>query len=481
MPPGERGSWEADALVARAASGTLVRRAIVGVRNTVRESGRIRRLREAGVGERRERDLGGAGRARFSAAGSLACLLACAGFLAGGRASCGELSVDAIAWGRGIDVTGPSSWLSGGFGRLTEGAGGPSRSDRVGRGQLHVGLDWQPSEVVFAHVHGLGRLEGDDDGGARAGIAEAFVQYGPELSPEVALRFRAGLFFPQTSRENVGPLWSSPYTLTFSALNNWIAEEVRLAGLDTTVRLRSDGGSELQFSSAVFGGADTMGSLLAWRGWSFGDRLSLVGEVLPLPPLRSLAPGGGFALQRDDGTRPVEELDGRVGWQARVRWVGAGRGLLQAAYTDNGGDRALHRGQYSWDTRFGQAGMEVQIGPVALLGEAVLGDSGMGRRDEAHVDIRFRVAYLLASWGGEGGRLSARYDWFDNEDRDGREEPGHETGHAWTLAALWRPWRHLRLGIEYLAVRAARPAAAYSGASPDTDARRFTGEARLAF
>jgi hypothetical protein len=408
------------------------------------------------------------------------CVLACAGLLAG-AADGGELNLDAVLVGRGLDVTGPTSWLGGGFGRLTEGAGGPSRSARLGRGQVHVGLDWRPSELFLVHAHGLGRLDGGDDAGDAAGLAEAFLQYGPELSPELALRFRAGLFFPPTSRENVGPLWSSPYTLTFSALNAWIGEEARLAGLDTTVRLRSSGGGEVQLSSAVYAGADTMGTLLAWRGWSLGDRLSVLGEVLPLPPLRSLAPGGGFALQRADGTRPVDELDGRAGWQARARWVGSGGALVQAAYTDNGGDRALHRGQYSWKTRFGQAGAEVQVGRLALVGEAALGDSGMGMLDEPHVDIRFRVAYLLASWGGERARLSARLDWFDNDDRDGREEPGRESGRAWTLAALWRPWSHVRLGVEYLQVRADRPAAADSGFSPDTDARRLLAEVRVVF
>ena len=39
------------------------------------------------------------------------------------------------------------------------------------------------------------------------------------------------MFLP-TSRENVDPLWQSPYTLTLSSLNTWIGEEVRLAGLD---------------------------------------------------------------------------------------------------------------------------------------------------------------------------------------------------------------------------------------------------------
>jgi len=279
----------------------------------------------------------------------------------------------------------------------------------------------------------------------------------------------------------VSPLWSSPYTLSLSALNNWIGEEVRLTGVDTTLRLHSTGGSEVQVSGAFYGAADTAGALLAWRGWTLGDRLSTIGETLPLPPLPSFSPGGGFERQRA-GTRPIDELDGRLGWQARARWARPGRALIQLAYTDNAGDRELHRGQYSWKTRFGQAGFDVQLGrSLILVGEAAVGDTGMGSLAAAHVDIRFATAYGIASWGGERARMSVRYDWFRNEDRDGTAEPNDESGHAWTAAVLWSPQRHVRLGIEYLDVRGARPAASTARADPQAAARRITGEVRLVF
>ena len=171
-----------------------------------------------------------------------------------------------------------------------------------------------------------------------------------------------GLLFPPTSRENVDALWQSPYTLTLSAVNSWIGEEVRLAGLDVAAQLGAPGGGHLELGAMVFGGCDTAGALLAWRGWALGTRLSVAGETLPLPPLPSLARGGAFAEQRDDGTRPLEELDGRVGWHARARWSGAGVGLVQGAWTDTRGDRGLHRGQYAWATRFASAGAEAQVG-----------------------------------------------------------------------------------------------------------------------
>lgn len=207
-----------------------------------------------------------------------------------------------------------------------------------------------------------------------------------------------------------------------------------------------------------------------------------LGEVFPLPPLRSLGPGGAFAPQRDDGTRPIDELDGRVGWNARARWERKGAVLIQAAYLDNRGDRELHRGQYSWRTRFAQAGLELRLAKgLELIAEAADGKTGMGARSGPQVDVDFRTGYALLTWANDRLRLSARYDRFKNEDRDGKTEPNGEDGHTWTLAAFFLPHRNVRLGVEYLDLQAQRPAAADSGFDPDTDGRRATLGLRLLF
>jgi hypothetical protein len=396
----------------------------------------------------------------------------------------GELDADFLVIGRGLVVESRRSWLEGGFGRLTEGAD-PPPADWTLRAQAHVGLDYRPSPVFSLRVHGLVRAEPGDAGGARAALVEGFAQYRPELTPRTALRVRAGLFFPPTSRENVDPLWQSPYTLTLSALNTWIGEEVRLAGLEATVELATGAEDHLDLGGAVLVGNDPAGALLAWRGWALGDRLTGGGEVVPLPPLPTLAPGAAFGDQRSDGTRPVDELDGRAGWHARARWSRPGRALLQVAFTDNRADRALYRGQYAWRTRFGQAGAELTFGGAALVVEAMLGDTGMGPAVPGgpRVDVRFQAGYALFSWASASRtwRLSARYDRFDNDDRDGTAEPNGESGWAFTVAAFWRPRKALRLGVEYLDLRADRPAAAFSGASPVTDARRAQLELRFRF
>jgi hypothetical protein len=402
--------------------------------------------------------------------------------LSAAAARAGELSANGVFAGRGVWVEGRPSWLEAGFGRLTDGADAPSDSALEARGQLQLGLAWEPSPEWRIRAHGVAQGEPSRYAGRRVGLVEGFVQYRPDLTPRLAARLRAGSFFPQTSLENTERLWQSPYTLTLSALNTWTAEEVRLTGLDAVLAWRSDGGDVVELAGAAFAANDTAGALVAWRGFTLGDRLTTHGERLPLPPLASLAPGAEFGEQRA-GTRPFEELDGRPGWQVRALWSGAGGAGLRGAYLDNRGDRALHRGQYAWDTRFGTVGAEVPLGPWRLIAEGMIGDTGMGPAAPGgpRVDVRFRTGYLLASWARGRWRASARVDGFENEDRDGRAEPGQESGWALTVAAFWQPADALRVGAEYLTLRAQRPAAAFSGAEPDTDARRATLELRVRF
>src|SRR5262249_20870263 len=201
----------------------------------------------------------------------------------------------------------------------------------------------------------------------------------------------------------------------------------------------SDG--EVQLTAAAFAAADSAGALLAWRGWTLGDRLTVIGETLPLPPLSTLAPGGAFERQKD-GTTPTSELDGRPGWLALLRLSRGARASLQVWALDNEGDRELHRGEYAWRTQMAAVSFLLRpLSHLTLIADGVTGRTGMGPRDRAHVDVDFSAAYALASLGGERARLSVRYDLFRNVDRDHTAEDDSDDGHAWTVAALWSPAR----------------------------------------
>ncbi len=428
--------------------------------------------------------------------------------------SAGEIDLHGFGFVRGIGTGGQRAWIEGGFGRLMEGADGAGETAWTGRAKLHLGLDWRPVDKLLVHVHGIARAEPGAAGGERWGVPEAYVQYQPELSATLSMRLRAGLMFPGTSLENPGPLWSSPYTITLSALNTWTAEELRVTGLEARL-FWSDGRDTLHVGGTGFVANDTLGTLIAWRGWSMSDRFTVAGEVLPLPPLFSLQDEGAFFRQRDDGTVPIEEIDDHVGWMARAGWERLDRATLQVAYFDNGGDRLLYGGQYSWNTRFWVVGGKLRLGHgFELLAEGIIGNTLMGLEvpeeeeytdpydnpsptpnpypypypypspptpEIGYVDVDFATAYGLLSWERSPVRVSLRYDWFDNKDRDGTAEDGGEDGTAITLAVFWTPVEHLRLGAEILDLRSQRRAAEQSGADPDTDAWKATLEARVSF
>jgi len=384
---------------------------------------------------------------------------------------------------RGGSVESQASWLEGGFGRLSGGGDAPGEQGKYGRGQLRLGASWEPSPRFRVFAHGLARWEEAAAQGNQGGLVEAYAEGLVPFGSGGRLRVRAGQFFLPTSMENVEALWTSPYTLSLSSVNSWIAEELRPIGVDSDLRWEASAGDRWSAGATVFGGNDSLGALLAWRGWSLGERLTVTGEVLPLPPLDSLQDDALLGAQRDEGTRPFgDDLDGRPGWSGRLRWQRPDRALVQLTWVDNRGDRQLYDDEYAWATDFGILGVEVH--PAAawtVAGEYVWGSSGMGDpRERALVDLDFEAAYLLASRNFDSWRLTLRFDHFSTDERDGSfAEINDEEGESWTAALFWHPSHRVRIGTELLWLDAERPAAAQSGFDLDTDALAWTVELRL--
>jgi hypothetical protein len=378
---------------------------------------------------------------------------------------------------RGTNATGPSSWLEGGFGRLE--AGG-DRDDFVGVANL--GFDWRPTQWLEIHASGVARQDPEEFGGNAAGIVEAYANVRKEFGLD-ELQLRAGFFFLPTSKENKDANWASPYTINFSALNTWIAQEVRPVGVDLQYRHTMNSGHGITAGGTLFQGNDTMGAIMAWRGWSVGDRLATYGEALPLPPLGSLADDGPFWKQRDDGTQPFgPDLDDHIGYSARVRYSVPQRGNVQYTYLDNAGDRLLYGDEYSWETRFHILGAEVgNPDDLVLAAEYLTGKTYMGV-SEVHIEASFYAAYALLSEKRGRNRWTARYDLFGAEDEDqSAAEDNHESGRSWTLSWMYDVTQSLRAALEFTQVTGNRPAAQQYGFDPSTDGRSWTVELRYRF
>lgn len=375
---------------------------------------------------------------------------------------------EAFLSGRGVNATGPSSWLEGGYGRL---AASGDEDEVIVVAQL--GGTWTPSQYLDLHVSGVAR---HDPSGHVGGIVEAYAQGHLKFTSD-ELRLKAGQFFLPTSRENRGALWTSPYTITFSALNSWIGEEVRPVGAELAWEHATERAQVLTTAVSAFRGNDSMGALLAWRGFALGNHLSVYDEVLPLPPLETL--GTFFADQRDDGSKPFgRDLDGRTGFAARARWSLPERASVQIAHVANNGDRALHRGEYAWDTTFDLLSIDVgSPDHLIVAAELMTGRSGMGFPPGGLVDIDFHAGYVLISDKRGRNRFTARFDRFQIDEQDfSPAENNDESGRSWTFAWFYDLSSRLRAGAEFVQVTGGRRAVAGS-----LDGRTVTVELRYGF
>src|SRR5262249_15298125 len=156
-------------------------------------------------------------------------------------------------------------------------------------------------------------------------------------------RARFGLFYPPVSLEHDGPGWTTTHTITPSAINSWIGEEVKVLGAEASARAAL-GGQELGATLALFGYNDTSGTLLSYRGWALHDVMATAYGDLRLPN-RSAA---WRAVKRSQAmtTDPTAELDDRVGYYARLEYRPIGAVTLDLLHYDNAGDRdSVQHGQ----------------------------------------------------------------------------------------------------------------------------------------
>jgi len=357
------------------------------------------------------------------------------------------------------------SWLDGGQGKLRYGAGVNGPADLLRLSQVSLLLDAEVNPVLGAHVQLNVDAEPDEAGfRSRADLIEAFVLYRPELSERVRLRLRGGAFFPPISLENDGPAWTSPYTITASAANSWIGEEVRTVGVESTLVLKWDR-DDLRFTGAAFGSNDPAGTLLGWRGWAIHDRQTGFGDRLAYPQIPGMGPGQPFE-RNARWVEPFVEIDGRVGWYAGASARRSGVFEARALHYDNQGDQTVFDGkQYAWRTHFNAFGLRLELpGHVHVLGQYMDGATYMGVTPDGHdaVDAPFSTAYGLVSAPVGRHRFTVRYDWFRVQDHDVLAEldPNGEDGWAWTACYAFEATTHVRLALEAIHVasdRAVRP------------------------
>lgn len=353
---------------------------------------------------------------------------------------------------------GLAAWIDGGYGRgrFDDGSG-------LALGEATV--VWRPRLTDSLRLHLNFQYQPQID--ELPDAVEAYVAYRSQSGGPVDLTARLGSFFPIVSLEHDDLFWSTIDTITPSAINSWITEEVRLNGLELTARRRTSLGL-FAVTGAVFGANDTAGALLAFRGWAIHDLKSAVTSELTLP---STPPGRRLDVPSQAGfTRPTGELDDRAGYFGKLQWQ-SGPTLVAFSHYDNAGSRlALDAGQYAWETRFTQIAIRMQTpGNITLTAQAMAGQTQMGPSiPEVLYDADFSSAFGMAGRVIGPGQLAVRAETFrmrDNSfrDRDDQDEEG------WAVTVGWvqdfGPGQQLRLELQR--IDSERPGLAALGLAPE--------------
>jgi hypothetical protein len=328
-----------------------------------------------------------------------------------------------------------SSWSDGGVGLGKSRYGGTGallgtgRSTRLALSQLSVELGATLPWSISARAQINAETDIDVD---RPLLIEAILrkEWG---DPEHGWGLQAGVMNNPFSLEHTGPAWTPQYTLTPSALNTWLWEEVHQVGLEVEWWHVTSAGIRVGVLGGAGFGPDQMARLLAPRGWVLSDYQSGINSDLPHTP------------RGTPDTSVFDERDNRPALYARVSLSDTqNRGEFSLGYFDNMGDQGT---QGVWRTRFGTVGAILH--PHANIDLLVQYLGGSAESRASNCNILLHAFYTLVSFHYREHRLSVRYDSFHTDDTDG--PPSYrEHGDAFTIAYLFNFGLSHRIGFEYM-------------------------------
>ncbi|MBV8854869.1 MAG: hypothetical protein JOY91_15760 [Sinobacteraceae bacterium] len=379
----------------------------------------------------------------------VACLLvqrcvACLLLLLGGSSLAHAIDWELDADGRLISSNGERSFTSGGLGTLRYDA--QHSGLQLGRARLALAETF--AETWSAHLDAS--AWGDDDR-SPVDLTEAYLQFRPYPFGGYRLRIKGGAFYAPISLENRAAGWESPYTLSYSALNTWIGEELRTIGAEAQLEwlgTRLDRAFDAGITLGVFGRNEGAGTVLADRGFSLSDRQTTlfgrVGSTISSPLTR---------------VRLFTQMDDRAGYYAGGELRLYDRLVLRGLHYDNRADPQAHDQSlplpaFAWQTRFDSAGLRAEGNHgLSFIAQWLHGQTYI---EPIFGDLlwKFDARFGLLSQQLGAHRVSVRYDSFDVDAADGAATTGVGTqhGHAWTLAYIHDAGAHWRFSLEWLRV-----------------------------
>jgi hypothetical protein len=278
-------------------------------------------------------------------------------------------------------------------------------------------------------------------------VTEAYLQLHPYPFGNWRTRLKVGAFYAPLSLENRADGWESPYTLSSSALDSWVAQELRTIGAEFKLEwLGTHAGHDFDASAVfgVYGWNQGAGSALSVSGFTISDwQGSLFGRVgrgsYPFGPIDEYH-------QYDNHAGTYEGLD--VHYLDRV--------TLEALHYDNHANPTADdevTGAYAWQTRFDTVGLRAEndAGWTAIV-QWMAGETFVEPDDLGLLGWEYVTRYVLVSKRQGRSTFSARYDDFKVNALQA-SPLGDQGGHAVTLAYRFEPNAHWRFTVEGVRAR----------------------------
>jgi len=355
------------------------------------------------------------------------------------------VSAQAAQWDVSLDMRlvgadAPTSYLDGGLGILRY---GDNRDGlQLGRARLAVSQDLGELFTFKVDASAWGQHDRNP-----LDVTEAYLQLHPYPLGEWRMRVKLGAFYAPISLENRAEGWESPYTLSSSAMNSWVAQELRTIGTEFKLEwLGTHSGHDFDAGAAfgVYGWNEGAGTALANSGFTITDwQGSLFGRV---------GRPGGLSGAIDE----YHQYDNRAGTYLGLDVHYLDRITLEGLHYDNRADPAAEdevTGRYGWHTRFNTAGVRAEndSGWTAIV-QWMAGTTDVAPEEFGFLRWDFVTRYALLSKRSGVHTFSARYDDF-KVSAEQSYPMGDQAGHALTLAYRLEPGSHWRFTLEWVRTR----------------------------
>jgi hypothetical protein len=368
----------------------------------------------------------------------------------GARATDWDASLDL----RLVAADAPTSYIDGGLGILRY--GDDRDGAQLGRARLAVSQDLGDLLTLKIDASAWGQRDKTP-----VDVTEAYLQLHPYPFGDWRPRLKLGAFYAPISLENRAAGWESPYTLSSSALDSWVAQELRTIGAEFKLEwLGTHSGHDFDASAAVgvYGWNEGAGDSLTDSGFTITDwQGSLFGRVGQ--------PNGVTGANYE-----YHQFDNRAGTYEGLEVHYLDRITVEGLHYDNHANPGVGDAvtwSYAWETRFDTAGVRAENddGWTAIV-QWMAGETYVAPEEFGLLEWDFVTRYLLISKRLGAHTLSARYDDFKVSPEEAFAG-GDQGGHALTLAYRFEPNSHWRFTLEWVRARDFQTnRAIFAGAAP---------------